>query len=164
MLTFSFFTAAAALKQMRAADEVLSTGSMIYGILYFVFMSAVILSAAYFATKYIARKGLNRAHNKNLRVVETVPLGIDKTLLLVKIGEQYLLLGSTQKRITLLTEVKKEKLNIVNTTEIYSNSDGEIIKSYIDELEDEDGNAGMNSIKHSLKKLKSIVRGNKIDA
>lgn len=164
MLTFSLFMTAVSSKQIRAADEIVTTGSTIYGILYFLFMSAVILCAAYFATKYIARKGLNRTNNKNLKIIETVPLGIDKSLLLVKVGEQYLLLGSTQKCITLLTEVGKEKLSITDTTEIYNSLNAENIESYMNKLQDEDENSGMNSIKRNLKKLKSIVRGNKIDA
>jgi len=163
MSTFSFFTAVAVSKQMSEANEMLTTSSTIYGILYFLFMTAVILCAAYFTTKYIAKKGLYRAHNKNLKIIETVPLGIDKTLLLVKVGEQYLLLGSTQKCITLLKEVEQEKLNIINAAEVYSNSVGENIEAYLDKLKNENGNAGANSIKHNLNKLKSIVRGNKID-
>lgn len=153
----------AASRQICASNVVLATSSAIYGTLYFLFMSAVILGAAYFATKYIARKGLNRVNNKNLKIIETISLGIDKTLLLVKVGEQYLLLGCTQKCITLLTEVEQKNLNISNAIEAYSNLDGENIESYMDKLMDEDGNAGTNSIKHNLRKLKSIVRGSKAD-
>jgi flagellar protein FliO/FliZ len=163
MSTFSFFAALAAPGQISAVSAVMDAGSAIYGILYFLFMSAVILGAAYYVTKYIARKGLNPTRNKNLKIIETVPLGVDKSLLLVKVGEQFLLLGSTQKNITLLTAVEQEKLKISNTSDVYSNLDGESIESYMDKLQDEDEKAGMNSIKHNLNKLKSIVRGNKID-
>ncbi|HOE56920.1 MAG TPA: flagellar biosynthetic protein FliO, partial [Bacillota bacterium] len=68
----------------------------IYGILYFLFMSAVILAAAYYVTKYLSRKGFNRGKNKNLKIIESVPLGIDKSLLLIKVGEQYMLIGNSQ--------------------------------------------------------------------
>ena len=160
MSTFSFFAATAASRQTSA---IMNAGSAIYGILYFLFMTTVILGAAYYVTKYLARKGLNPANNKNLKIIETVNLGIDKSILLVKVGEQYLLLGSTQKNITLLTAVEQEKLKISNTSEAYSNLDGESIESYMNKLQDGDKKTGMNSIKHNLNKLKSIVRGNKID-
>ncbi len=165
MSTFSFYAAAtAASRQTSATDNVMTVDSTIYGILYFLFMSAVILAAAYYATKYLARKGLNPAHNKNLKIVETVPLGIDKSLLLVKVGEQYLLLGSTQKGITMLTAVEQGKLTFSsNSSEVYNNLDGESIESYMDNLQAGNEREGMNSIKRNLNKLKSIVRGNKID-
>jgi len=161
--TFSFFAAAAAVRQSNANRLAVTAGSTIYGILYFLFMSAVILGAAYYVTKYLARKGLNPANNKNLKIIETVPLGIDKSILLVKVGEQYLLLGSTQKNISLLTVIEQEKLAVGSTSEVYSNLDGESIESYMDKITDEDIKTGMNSVKHNLNKLKSIVRGNKID-
>ncbi|HYF83042.1 MAG TPA: flagellar biosynthetic protein FliO [Clostridia bacterium] len=144
-------------------SNVMTVGSTIYGALYFLFMTAVILGAAYYVTKYLARKGLSSANNKNLKIVETIPLGIDKSLLLVKVGEQYLLLGNTQKELTMLTAVDKEKLTLSNASEVYNNMDGESIESYMDKLKTGNESEGMNSIKRNLDKLKSIVRGNKID-
>ncbi len=164
MSTFSFYAAAtAAPMQTSIVRNVMSVGSTIYGVIYFIFMSAVILGAAYYVTKYLARKGLNSTNNKNLKIVETVPLGIEKSLLLVKVGEQYLLLGNTQKGITMLTAVESEKLTLNNTNEAYNNMAGENVESYMDKLQDGNEKVGMNSIKHNLDKLKSIVRGNKID-
>lgn len=163
MSTFPIFAAIAVSGQIKSAGNVVDTGGTVYGILYFLFMSAVILGAAYFATKYLARKGLNPAKNKNLKVIETVPLGIDKSLLLVKVGEQYLLLGSTQKNISLLSAIEQEKLTITNTAEVYSSTEGEGIETYMDTVREVQGKHGMSSVKHNLNKLKSIVRGNRID-
>lgn len=165
MSAFSYSAAAAAAsRQTNALMNTMNTGSTIYGILYFIFMSAVILGAAYFATRFLARKGLNSANNKNLKIVETVPLGIDKSLMLVKVGDQYLLLGSTQKGITMLTAVEKEKLILGSKSEAYNNFEGESFESYMNKLEDRSEDVGMNSIKKNLEKLKSIVRGNRLDA
>ena len=141
----------------------MNTGSAVYGILYFLFMSAVILAAAYYVTKYLSRKGLKQGKNKNLKIVESAALGIDKSLLLVKVGEQYLLLGSTQKNISMLAEIDKEKLTIVNTNELCSDLDDDSIESYVSKLNGENENAGTNSIKHNLIRLKSIVRGSRTD-
>ncbi|HNU80907.1 MAG TPA: flagellar biosynthetic protein FliO [Bacillota bacterium] len=132
----------------------MSAGSTIYGILYFLFMSAVILAAAYYATRFLSKRSLRNAGSKNLKIVEAAPLGIDKSILLVKVGEQYLLLGSTQKSITLLTEVDPEKLTV---------GDDESIEVYMSSFQDENKKIGMNSIKDNLNKLKSIVRGNRTD-
>lgn len=134
-----------------------SVGSALYGIFYFLFMSAVILGAAYLATKFIAKKGMAGMGNKNLKVVETLSLGLDKSLLLVKAGEQYLLLGSTQKGITLLSELPPEKLVLANSNELD-------FEAYLNNLEiGEEKSRSSNTIKHSLDKLKSLVRGNRSD-
>lgn len=164
MPAFSLLAATTATKQANAAGGIMDSSSTIYGILYFIFMSAVILGAAYFVTKYIARKGFKVSGNKNLKIVETVSLGIDKNLLLVKVGEQYLLLGSTQKNISMLTTIDKEKLTVGNTSEVYNDLDDESVESYINNLNSSDDKSGMSSVKQNLKKLKSIVRGNKTDA
>lgn len=132
-----------------------------YGVLYFLFMLAVVLAAAYYVTRYLSGKGLKKGKNKNLKVVETLPLGFDKSLLLVKAGEQYLLLGSTQKNISFISVIDQEKLAMESSSEVYDNLDDAGIESYIDKLGSRD--AGINTIKQNLIKLKSIVRGNKID-
>lgn len=156
-----FYAAEAALIQTDAVKGVTSIGSTMYGILYFVFMSAVILGAAYFVTRFLASKGFKQVNNKNLKIVETINLGIDKSLLLVKVGEQYLLLGSMQKRITMLAEIEQGKLNISSTKEAYSKMNNDSIETFMDELQD--NNNDVYSIKQNLNRLKSIVRGNKTD-
>lgn len=154
MSTFSFLTAA-----VRQAD----TGSTLYGIFYFIFMSAIILGAAYYVTKYIAKRGFKASGNKNLKIVESVSLGIDKSLMLVKVGEQYLLLGSTQKSISMLAEIDQKKLNTGNSSGVYGNLDGESAEAYMAELDNEAERPDMTLVKKNLNKLKSIVRGNKSD-
>lgn len=160
MSNLSFYTAIA-VSQKNALNAAMGFGSTIYGILYFLFMSAVILGAAYFATKYLARRGLNRSGNKNLKIIESVSLGIDRSLLLVKVGEQYLLLGSTQKNITMLSEIDSEKLSTTTFKDVYSKIESVNTENYMDTMHNEA--QGVNTIKHSLNRLKSIVRGNKTD-
>ncbi|MGE5632239.1 MAG: flagellar biosynthetic protein FliO [Caulobacteraceae bacterium] len=165
MITYTIYTVPAVLKSGIAMAPMVAgsagIGDTVYGIFYFLFMSAVILGAAYYATKFIAKKGYGASNNKNLKVVEMVSLGIDKSLLLVKVGEQYLLLGSSQKNITLLTPVDSEKLNLSNANELYGSIGGENVEAYMNKLDDSGSN--MNTIKQNLNKLKSIVRGNKLD-
>lgn len=141
-----------------------SAGNTLYGIFYFIFMSVIILGAAYYATRFIAKKGITSMSNKNLKVVETLSLGLDKSLMLVKAGEQYFLLGSTPKGITLLSQLEPEKLSLTNGSELYGNIEGDNIEAYLNELESSRNKTGSsNTIKHNLNKLKSIVRGNKLD-
>lgn len=162
MPAFSFLAATAASGRSLTAGEVTGAGSTIYGILYFIFMTAVILGAAYYVTRFIAKRGLGVSGNKNIKVVESINLGIDKSLLLVKVGEQYMLLGSTQKSISLLAEIDKDKLARENEAAVYSGLEDESVEAYINGMTGKE-KASLSSVKQNLHKLKSIVRGNKID-
>lgn len=162
MPAFSFLAATAASGKYNAAGEVTGAGSTIYGILYFIFMTAVILGAAYYVTRFIAKRGFGMSGNKNIKVVESINLGIDKSLLLVKVGEQYMLLGSTQRSLSLLAEIDKDKLALGNSGEACSSLDDESVEAYLGGMNVRE-KASLSSVKQNLDKLKSIVRGNKTD-
>lgn len=59
---------------------------------------------AYWFTRKFAPK-LTRIQGKNVSVIETIPLGSNRNLYLLKIGGQKLLIGSTNENINLLADV-----------------------------------------------------------
>lgn len=48
-------------------------------------------------TKFIGNKTKNAMQSKYMKVVDTMAMGFDKTLYLVKVGEQYILMNSSAK-------------------------------------------------------------------
>ena len=71
-------------------------------------LSVLIVVALGAAAIYTSRKLLPRITNlpgKEVRIVETIHIGPRKTLHLLKIGNQCLLLGSTGENITKLADV-----------------------------------------------------------
>ena len=60
---------------------------------------------AYVTTKYIGGKSKKASRGNYIQVIETVSLGIDKQLILVKVGEQYVLLSSSGKNIQFMTNI-----------------------------------------------------------
>ncbi len=68
-----------------------------------------LLFLAYVTTKYVARRQSNAMKSKNINVVETVMLGADKRLHLVKAGKDYLLIASTSKSVEFLSKVDLEE-------------------------------------------------------
>jgi len=142
--------------------EGLTSGNTLYGILYFLFMSMVVLGAAYFATKFIAKKGRTSMGSKNLKIVETVSLGLDKSLILVKAGKQFLLLGSTPKGINFLAELEAESISL-SDADALRGLEGENIEEYLEKLRKSPESSGAATIKSNLNKLKSIVRGSRSD-
>lgn len=65
-----------------------------------------LLYLAYIATKYIANRQSKAMRSKNISVVETVMLGTDKRLHLVKAGKDYILIATTSKTVEFLSKVE----------------------------------------------------------
>jgi len=75
---------------------------------YKMMLSVLLVVALGAAAIYVSRKLLPRITNlpgKEIRIVETIHIGPRKTLHLLKIGNQCLLLGSTGENITKLADV-----------------------------------------------------------
>jgi flagellar biogenesis protein FliO len=85
-------------------SEILGSKELFFKTMFMVVLVAVLGAAAI----YISRKLLPKIANlpgRDIRVVETVHLGTRKTLHLLKIGHQSLLIGSTNENITKLADV-----------------------------------------------------------
>ncbi len=72
----------------------------------------VVLGAAaiYLSKKLLPR--FTQLSGKRIRVVETVHLGPRKTVYLLKIGSQQLLIGSTNENITKLADISDESSEV----------------------------------------------------
>ena len=64
-----------------------------------------ILFLAYVTTRYIGGKSKKASKGNYIQVIETISLGMDKQLLLVKVGEQFVLLSSSGKSIQYMTNI-----------------------------------------------------------
>lgn len=70
-----------------------------------------ILFLTYVTTRYIAGKSGRALKGRNIQIVETVSLGLDKRIHLVKAGNQYILISSTSRHIEFLSNVNIEEEN-----------------------------------------------------
>lgn len=133
--------------------------------LYYLIIFVIIISLAFLFTKYVAKKGLGNRNNKNIKVIESVSLGVDKSLLLIKVGEQYFLIGSAQKNIVFLSEVKSEAISIPEYSINDMNAENKF-DNYMAHFRDDSAMQDAlkyNNIADSLRKLKNMVRGSKSD-
>jgi len=67
----------------------------------------LVLGLAFFTTKWLAKGKLKTMEGKNIQVIERVYLGADKQLLIVQVGDQYLLLSQDKsgvRKIETLTD------------------------------------------------------------
>ncbi|HEX9061055.1 MAG TPA: flagellar biosynthetic protein FliO [Clostridia bacterium] len=78
------------------------------GIFGLLIMFFALLFLAYIATRFVAGKAGKVMRGKYVSVIETVGIGLDKQLHLVKAGNEYILIASAGKNIEFLTVLNME--------------------------------------------------------
>jgi len=86
------------------ADGGLGSQELFYKTMFMVVLVAVLGAAAIYASKKLLPR-ITNLPGKEIRIVETVHLGPRKTVHLLRIGNQWLLIGSTNENITKLADV-----------------------------------------------------------
>lgn len=72
----------------------------------FLIVFSSVLFLAYIATRFVSGKANKAMKGKHISIVETVSLGLDKQVHMLKVGEQFILIASSGKNIEFLTAVK----------------------------------------------------------
>ena len=89
------------------SDDNLGTGELFFKMMFTVLLVVVLgIAAIYLSKKLLPR--FTHLPGKKIRVIETVHLGHRRTVHLLKIGNQQLLIGSTNENITKLADVTDE--------------------------------------------------------
>ena len=87
----------------------LMTSPLSGGVFEFFFILIVfvcILLLTYFVTKFAARRASGRLKSKYIEVVDTLSLGPDARLLILKVGDELFLASKSQKQLALLTKLE----------------------------------------------------------
>lgn len=71
-----------------------------------VFIGVLVL--AYYSTKWIASSRFNFRKSSNVKIIESISVGYQSTIQLVKVGSKFFLIGVTKESVTFLTEVDEE--------------------------------------------------------
>ena len=72
----------------------------------------VIMYLAYRASKLVGGSRFGGKKGKNIDLVESRAVGINSGVQLIKVGTGYFLIGVTRDKITLLSEIDKETLDV----------------------------------------------------
>lgn len=70
----------------------------------------LVLTITYFVTRWIAGYQKVRMKCKNLQMIETIPVGNNKMICLIKAGVQYLVVSVGKDEIHLLTSLREDQL------------------------------------------------------
>ena len=75
-----------------------------------------VLYLAHIATKYFARTSLPKK-GKNLDLIDSMSVGQFTAIQVVRAGKKYVLLGVTKERISFLTELNEDELELNDTND-----------------------------------------------
>lgn len=76
-------------------------GQLFFLILIFVF----ILFLTYYSTKWVSTLKFKTRNSKNIKIIESTSVGVQNTIQLIQVGEQFFLIGVTKENITFLSEL-----------------------------------------------------------
>lgn len=80
-------------------------GEILIDLLFFIIVFGCVLFLAYIVTRMIGQKANHSMKGRHIQVIETVSLGMDKQIILIKAGNEYILLAASGKQIQYLTNV-----------------------------------------------------------
>lgn len=151
-----------------------SFGDMLISFFVFVIVFGSIIFLAYVTTRFIGNKSGKAMKGKHINIVETVSLGLDLKLHLVRVGEEFVLISASGKNVQMLSKVHIEGYY----EEESSVSDNpfdfkEIFEKYLQNIKGKQNNKedvkneqlknGIDdsSFRRNLDKLRSITSGNR---
>lgn len=70
----------------------------------------IIVTAAYYVTKWVGKTAMVQQANSNISIVETFRIGQNKFIQIVKIGSKYVAVGISKDTMEKLAELQEEDL------------------------------------------------------
>lgn len=87
-------------------------GNNILQLLGVIIVFVLVLAAAYYVTKWIAKSGAVQPYTKNIKVIETFKIAPNKYVQIIQLGNKYYSIGVTKETITFLSELDEEQLDL----------------------------------------------------
>lgn len=75
---------------------------------------AAVLFLAWLTTKVLGKRMAGSIKNKNMRIVETLPIGMDRCLYLIRVGKKYFLFHGSRKSLEMVSEIELDEEAIEN--------------------------------------------------
>jgi flagellar protein FliO/FliZ len=84
--------------------------------LYILLAFGSVLFLAVITTKYLGRKSKKAAKGQYISIIETISLGMDKQIHLMKVGDEFVLVATAGKSINYLTTIKLDASEVEEKT------------------------------------------------
>lgn len=117
---------------------------------------------AFIMTKFIGKRSAGMMKSKYMQVIDSLSMGFDKTIFLVKIGEQYVLMSSSVKGFEFICNLESGMVDaMLRENPPERNKDG--FAKYFDffKVNQNAENSGKNNVNDNLQKLRDAFNNNK---
>jgi flagellar protein FliO/FliZ len=120
---------------------------MIWGFVQFIAATVLVAMLAYFVTKKMAgaRGGMGRKGG-NLSIVDSVNVGGQSLVQIIKAGDKYLVIGVTKEQVTFLSELSEEQIKEYEAPDLkgLTSPFGKVFSRFITPKDEEPGDEENN--------------------
>lgn len=129
-----------------------------FSILTIIITLGCVIFLAYVMTKFVGKKSMNMMKSKYMTVIDSLSMGFDRTIYLVKVGEQYVLMYSSTKGFEFICNVEASKIDPNSVQE--NNTQNKSFSKYFDFFSKEQnkkvGYVSKNDIQSNIERMKSF--------
>lgn len=129
-----------------------------FSILTIIITLGCVIFLAYVMTKFVGKKSMNMMKSKYMTVVDSLSMGFDRTIYLVKVGEQYVLMYSSTKGFEFICNVDSGKIdpNSIQDTNTQNKSFSKYFDFFSKEQNKKVGYASKNDIQSNIERMRSF--------
>lgn len=116
---------------------------------------------AFITTKFVGKKSGGMLKSKHMKVIDTLSMGFDKTLYLVQIGEQFVLMNSSVKGFDFICNIDPSMLNTstINAEDEKKNSFGKYFDFF--KINESSKTTEKSNVNDNLQKLRDAFNNKK---
>ncbi len=89
-----------------------TAGSKELQALFLLVLFAIVITAAYYVTHFIAKFQKGKFQGKNLEIIEAISVGTQKSVQLVRVGKEYIVIGVSKNEINMLKTLGEDDIVI----------------------------------------------------
>lgn len=89
-----------------------STVEMLGQFFFLIIIFIIILILAFYSTKFIANAKIKSTKNNNMRIVESMGIGFQHTIQLLKVGNKYLVISVSKDKVEFIAEIDEKSIDI----------------------------------------------------
>lgn len=116
---------------------------------------------AFITTKFIGKKSGGMLKSRHMKVIDSLSMGFDKTLYLVQVGEQYVLMNSSVKGFDFICNIDPSMLNtnVMNLENEKKNNFGKYFDFF--KVNENNKTSEKSNVNDNLQKLRDAFHNNR---
>lgn len=105
-------------------------GDQLLSSAYIIILFIIILFGAYYVSRYVGNFQSRKTNNSNMKIIGVISVGPQKTLQLVRIGQEIILIGVSKDKISYIKDISIDSLDDLSELNIKTAS----FNKYFDKL------------------------------